>query len=184
MTRSLAHAWYRTDASRLSSVVPRKAASRETACEDDVMSEYADDRYLYASRKAWLVRLVLLLLTGAAVWAALDVRSGGPPAVDAPVFDAGRFWTVVGLFFIAGFAFGVAVRYPFPRPRIAWGRFVFVVAMLLPAVHVWFLLADPIAGAPEWLLGPYWFDQIEVADIGALLAGVGAASAIGARRKI
>jgi len=98
--------------------------------------------------------------------------------------DEARFWAVVGLFVVAGVAFGIAVRYPFPRPRVAFGRAFFVILMLLPAVHAWFTLADPITGAPDWLLGPYWFDELELVDISAVLAGVAAASAIGARRKI
>ena len=64
------------------------------------------------------------------------------------------------------------------------GRAVFVVFMLLPAIHAWLMLTDPIAATPDWLLGPYWFDELEIVDIGAVLAGVAAASAIGARRKI
>ena len=145
------------------------------------MSEYSDLQYRSAGAVVWGIRLALVAVTAVAAWFALEIRSR--QVSDAPI-DEARFWAVVGLFVVAGTAFGIAVRYPFPRPRVAWGRLIFVLLMLLPAVHAWFTLSEPVTGAPSWLLGPYWFDQLEVVDIGAVLAGVAAASAIGARRKI
>lgn len=151
------------------------------------VSEYADDRYLTAGGAAWLVRIVLVVGAGAALWYATELQAEaraagtGPFAIDEVAW---RFWAVVGLLFAAGFAFCVAVRFPFPRPLTAWGRVVFVLVALLPAAHAWVALAVEPAGWPELVLGPHWFDDALVVHVGAALAGVAAASAIGARRKI
>lgn len=147
------------------------------------MSEYVDERFMHAGARAWIVRLVLVILAVTALWGAIEVRNEGAPAAGS-AFEPASFWATVGLFFAVGLTFGIAVRYPFPRPRVAWGRFIFVFAMLLPAVHLWFVLAEPIVTPSGWIVGPYWFDAPEVADVGAVLAGVAAASAPGARRHI
>ena len=149
------------------------------------MSEYGDDRYRSAGRAVWLLRVVLVAATGAAVWFALEIRPElGPVGAPSARLDDARFWAAIGLFVLAGFTFGIAVRYPFPRPRLAWGRIVFVVVMLLPAAHLWITLAEPFTGLPGWVLRRSWFDAMEVVDLGATLAGVAAASALGARRRI
>jgi hypothetical protein len=125
-------------------------------------------------------------VAAAAVWYALKVHADAlAKAVSGfqglnPVLA--KHWSVAGLLALAGFALCVALRIPFPRPRIAWSRLVFVVIALVPAIHVWLSLDHHLEDAPSWVLGPYWFDGWEVAHVGAVLAGVALAAGIGARR--
>ena len=144
-------------------------------------SEYRDDG-LTAGWFIWLVRIGLLAVTAFTLWGA--VRTEGEFQFSwAPDFRsvAPSFWQMVGLLAAAGAAFGLAVRIPFPRPRVAYGRIVFVIVGLAPAIHWWLV----------WVIRPggstlsdraFWFDDVTVVQVGATLAGVGFASAIGARR--
>ncbi len=149
------------------------------------MSEYPDDRSISAGVYVWLIRLGCVGASAVAVWYALKVHADAVLA-EAEAFDfdpiLSKHWWVVGLFALAGFAFCVAVRIPFPRPRIALGRIVFVLIALVPAVHVWLYFDGRLDDAPGWVRGPYWIDGWEVAHVGAVLAGVALAAGIGARR--
>jgi hypothetical protein len=150
------------------------------------VSEYPDDRSISAGAYIWLVRIACVAVAAAAVWYALKVHADALVASvaefrpDQPILA--KHWVVVGHLALAGFAFCVAVRLPFPRPRIAWSRLVFVVIALVPAIHLWLAFDHHLDDAPSWVLGPYWFDGYEVAHIGATFAGVALAAGIGARR--
>jgi hypothetical protein len=145
------------------------------------MSSGYEERRLFAGWAIWLVRLGLVAGSGFALWGA---ARGHADFLTIPSTDiqneASRFWVVVGLFALAGLAFGLAVRIPFARPRTAWGRLAFVVLALVPAAHLWILVG--LDGAPDFLRHPFWFDEWSVVQASAALAGVAAASAIGARR--
>jgi hypothetical protein len=149
------------------------------------VSEYPDDRSLSAGVYIWLIRLGCVAVAAAAIWYALKVY-GEALVKSASEFQSdpilAKHWEVVGLLALSGFAFCVALRIPFPRPRIAWTRLVFVVVALVPAFHLWLAFDHRLDDAPSWVLGPYWLDGWEVAHIGAVLAGVAFAAGIGARR--
>jgi hypothetical protein len=142
-------------------------------------SEYGDESFT-AGWFIWLVRLCLIAGTALGLWGSTILQSH---VVDRPDLspDASSFWRMVGLLLIAGFAFCVAVRIPFPRPRMAWGRVVFVAVGLVPAVH-WWLVWSVEPASPAFLHQALWFDELPVVQVAAALAGVGLASAIGARR--
>jgi hypothetical protein len=150
------------------------------------VSEYPDDRSLSAGVYIWLVRIACVAVAAGAIWYALKMHADAlAKAVSEfqgldPVLA--KHWSIVGLLALAGFAFCVALRIPFPRPRIAWSRLVFFGVGLVPATHVWLVLDRRLDDAPSWVHGPYWFDGWEAVHIGAVLAGVALAAGIGARR--
>ena len=145
------------------------------------MSSGYEDRQLFAGWVIWLVRLGLVAGSGFALWGAARGYADflKIDAADVPS-EPGRFSAVVGLFVVAGLALGLALRIPFPRPRTAWGRIVFVVIALAPAAHLWILVG--LDAAPDVLRHPIWFDGWPVVQASAVLAGVAVASAVGARR--
>jgi hypothetical protein len=149
------------------------------------VSEYPDDRSISAGVYIWLIRLGCVAVAAAAVWYALKLQT------DALAKEAAEFrfdpvlskhWPIVGILALAGFAFCIALRIPFPRPRIAWSRLLFVLVALIPAAHVWLFFDGRLDDASSWVRGPYWIDGWEVAHVGAVLAGVALAAGIGARR--
>jgi hypothetical protein len=142
-------------------------------------SEYGDESSS-AGWFIWLVRLCLIGGTALGLWGTTILQARLLRA-GAAHLDVTSFWRLVGLLVIAGFAFGVAVRIPFPRPRIALGRIIFVAIGLIPAVH-WWLVWSVQPGGPAFLHQAFWFDELPVVQVGAALAGVGLASGIGARR--
>lgn len=128
---------------------------------------------------AWLVRAMLLVSALFLFWwaqgASADYRLVSRAFFR---FDGGDLAGVVALFAMAGLAFGLAIRFPFPEPRFAWGRLAFAVVALVPAVHFWYVLS----GTGQGVLGRlYWFDGLAMVQIGAVLAGVAVASGVGAR---
>lgn len=129
---------------------------------------------------AWLVRAMLLVAALFLFWwgqgAADDLQLTSRAYFS---FDGTDLAGVVALFLLAGLAFGLATRFPFPEPRFAWGRLAFAILALVPAAHFWFLLS----GSADGVLGrPFWFDGFVTVQIGAVLAGVSIASGVGARR--
>jgi hypothetical protein len=144
-------------------------------------SEYRDDGFT-AGWFIWLVRIGLLAVTAFTLWGAVRIEHEFRISW-APDFRsvAPSFWQMVGLFAAAGAAFGLAVRIPFPRPRVAFGRIVVVIVGLAPAIH-WWLVWVVRPGGSVLSRHAFWFDDVAVVQVGAALAGVGLASAIGARR--
>ena len=142
-------------------------------------SEYGDESFT-AGWFIWFVRLCLVGGAGLGLWGA-TILQGRVVSAGAFRLDVSSFWRMVGLVLLAGFAFGVAVRIPFPRPRMAWGRVVFVAIGLIPAAH-WWLVWSVQPGGPAVLHEAFWFDELPIVQVSAALAGVGLASAIGARR--
>ena len=133
-----------------------------------------------AGVSAWLVRgmlfLAALFLFRWAQGALIDYERE-----SAGLFrhEMSGFFGVVALFLLAGIAFGLASRYPFPEARFAWSRLAFSAVALVPAVHLWYV----VSGTGEGLLARYfWFDDLAMVQIGAVLAGVSIASGVGARR--
>jgi len=144
-------------------------------------SEYGEESFT-AGWFIWLVRLVLVGISGFTLWGALRSQGRlGPLPTSRFAGDVGLFWQMAGLFAAAGAAFCLAVRVPFPRPRVAWGRIVFLIVGFLPAIH-WYLLTVVRPDVPSGILGAAWFDAVGAIQVGATLGGVGIASGIGARR--
>jgi hypothetical protein len=143
-------------------------------------SEYGEESFT-AGWFIWLVRIVLVGISAFTLWGALRSEGRFRALSAGSDVDAALFWQMVGLCAAAGAAFCLAVRIPFPRPRVAWGRIVFLVIGLIPAIH-WYLLNVVRPDVPSGILGLAWFDAVGAIQIGAALGGVGFASAIGARR--
>jgi hypothetical protein len=129
---------------------------------------------------AWLVRAMLLVAALFLFWWAQG--AGDELQLTSRAYfrlDGADLAGSVVLFVLAGLAFGLATRFPFPEPRFAWGRLAFAILALVPAVHFWFLLS----GTADGVLGRFfWFDGFVTVQIGAVLAGVSIASGVGARR--
>jgi hypothetical protein len=146
-----------------------------------------------AGVSAWLVRALLLVAAGLFLWWGQGQASVLRADLLAPTTsettlaagidpEATRFWSSIVLFALAGLGFGLATRFPFPRPRFAIGRLLLAFVGLVPALHFWFYRRGqgPREGG---LLGQgYWFDDLAVIVVGAALAGVAIASGVGARR--
>jgi len=140
-------------------------------------------RRLTAGWAIWLVRLLLVAGSAVALWGAARIHADFLTVASADVSDkAPLFWEVIGLFAAAGLAFGLALRIPFPRPRPAWGRLVFLLVALMPAEHLWTVIGVGLEGDPTFLRSLFWFDEWSVVHVAAALAGVAAAGVIGARR--
>lgn len=131
-----------------------------------------------AGMSAWIVRAMLLVAALFLLWWAQEAF-GAFERVSATRsrYDRGDLVSVVVLFAAAGLGFGLAIRFPFPEPRFAWGRLLFAAVALIPATHLWLLLA----GSAGVLGRAYWFDGFTMVQIGAVLAGVSVASGVGAR---
>ena len=159
------------------------------AYDDPVATERAT---VTAGVSAWLVRALLLVAAGLFLWwgqsQASVLGADMTPSSDLvellPTGDrteAARFWWSIALFALAGLGFGLATRFPFPRPRFAVGRLLLAAVGLAPAVHSWAYLRSD--GPRDGLLARgYWFDDLTVIVVGAALAGVAIASGVGARR--
>lgn len=140
-----------------------------------------------AGWRAWALRIVSVVLASVALWAAqiADARFRRTVA-SAARFDARQWSATITPLLIAGALFAVAGRYPFPRPRYAWGRLVLALVALLPALHLAFIIWAPQLGVrwPTLLVTPRWFDDGSVPSAGAVLAGVAIGSGFGARREL
>lgn len=137
----------------------------------------AEARWI-ASAMVWAVRIVALAVTVALLrWTSQNLTAlHRSPSFN---YDSGLFWRIQTAFVLAGLAFAIATRFPFPRPRYAWSRLVIAGIVMVPAVHIWYLLdGHPGTG---FLSKIYWFDSITFYGW-ALLAGVAVGAGFGARR--
>jgi hypothetical protein len=99
-----------------------------------------------------------------------------PPAFN---LDFGLFWRIQAVFVLAGLAFAVATRFPYPRSRYGWSRLFIAAVAIVPAVHFWYVL--DVSTGTRFLSESYWFDDIPFV-VWPLLAGVAVGSGFGARR--
>ena len=111
----------------------------------------------------WIIRVVLVLATYALLWYAMrllaewDVRHRAEFSLRP--WD---LWAALAVFLLAGVVFTVAARFPFPRPRFAWGRLVIAFLIVCrPRVH--FTLWANGWSLPHRVFQPWWFDTIEIA---------------------
>ena len=77
----------------------------------------------FPSLAVWTVRILVLAMAVALLyWSGqLEREFRGRTATEFAI-DWGMFWLIEAVYVVAGMAFAVAVRVPFPRSRFAWGR--------------------------------------------------------------
>ena len=135
----------------------------------------------------WIVRLVLIVAT------LVLLRYASQLFAETQIKSSANFtfypWDVsaaLAIVLLAGVMFAMAARFPFPRPRFAWGRFLVALLILLPAIHTTVILSGwiqrPTWWFPSWLFRFWWFDTFATAEASALLAGVAIGCGFGARR--
>jgi hypothetical protein len=135
----------------------------------------------------WIVRLVLVVAT------LLLLRNGSQLLAQAQIKMRANFqfypWdesAALAIVLLAGVMFAMAARFPFPRPRFAWGRLLLALLILIPAVHTTLIFSAwiqrPTWWFPSWLFRSWWFDTSTIAVASALLAGVAIGCGFGARR--
>lgn len=136
----------------------------------------------------WTVRLVLILATYALV------RYGSHLLTEWLIKSRANFaffaWDWLGalaILVLTGVVFTMAARFPFPRPRFAWGTLLIALLILVPSIHFTLIaggwIASPTWWFPSWVYGPFWFDTSTMAETSALLAGVAIGCGFGARRE-
>ena len=139
-----------------------------------------------AGVRAWIVRLAFVALAFASLWLSqiADQRFRETVAAAAR-FDLRQWSATVTPLILAGAFFTVAARYPFPRPRYAWGRLLLAGVAVLPALHVGFILWAPQFAVhwPTAVITPRWFDGGSVPAACAVLAGAAIGCGFGARRE-
>ena len=135
---------------------------------------------------AWMVRFAFVALAFLSLWLSqiADQRFRETVAAAAR-FDLRQWSATVTPLILAGAFFTVAARYPFPRPRYAWGRLVLAGVAALPALHVGFILWAPqfTVHWPTDVITLRWFDGGSVPSACAVLAGVAIGCGFGARRE-
>lgn len=133
-----------------------------------------------------MVRVTLVALAFVSLWLSqiADQRFRETVAAAAR-FDLRQWSATVTPLILSGALFTVAVRYPFPRPRFAWGRLVPAGIAVLPALHLGFILWAPqfTVDWPTAVITPRWFDGGSVPAACAVLAGVAIGGGFGARRE-
>lgn len=132
----------------------------------------------FASLVVWTVRIVVLAMAAALLWWSAQLEREFRTPADFGL-DWGLYWLIQAVYVLSGMAFAVAVRFPFPRSRFAWGRLLIAGIVILPVVHLWF--AFGVTSGPEFLYRGYWFDDISWA-VWSTLAGVAIGAGFGARR--
>ncbi len=133
-----------------------------------------------------MVRLAFVALAFLSLWLSqiADQRFRETVAAAAR-FDLRQWSATITPLILAGAFFTVAARYPFPRPRYAWGRLVLAGVAVLPAVHLGLILWAPqfTVDWPTSVITPRWFDGGSVPAVCAVLAGVAIGCGFGARRE-
>jgi len=133
-----------------------------------------------ASLAAWAVRIVMLAIASALLWwsGRLDREFQARNAAAFEI-DWGSYWLIQTVYVVAGMAFAVAVRFPFPRSRFAWGRLLIAGIVMLPVVHLWYAFA--VTTGPAFLRRGAWWFEVSMAAW-SILAGVAIGAGFGARR--
>jgi hypothetical protein len=128
----------------------------------------------------WLDRFVLLAIAASLPWWSGDLeRQLQIRQATEFRFEWSWFWQIQAVYAIAGIAFVLAVRFPFPRPRYAWGRLLIAAIAILPVVHTWFSLS--IDWGPRFLRTFYILPNVPT-PVWSILAGVAIGAGFGARR--
>ena len=129
-----------------------------------------------ANFTVWMVRVVVLAIAVALLWwsGQLEREFQIRTATEFRI-DWGLYWLVQAVYVVAGMAFVVAVRFPFPRSLYAWGRILFAVIIILPVVDFWYAFAVTL----DSLFLP-WFDNVPRAAL-STMAGVAIGAGFGAR---
>ena len=134
----------------------------------------------FSNVAVWAVRVAGLAIVVALLWWSgrmevdFRIRSAAEFA-----FDWGQFWRIQAVNIVAGIAFAVAVRFPFARPRFAWGRLLIAGIVFLPVVHLWYAVS--LTSGPEFLRRFYGIENVATA-VWSILAGVAIGAGFGARR--
>jgi hypothetical protein len=133
-----------------------------------------------AGPAVWTVRIVMLAIAVALLlWSGrLEREFLGRSSVDFEL-DWGLFWLIQAVYVVAGMTFAVAVRFPFPRSRFAWGRVVIAAIVILPVVQLWYAFAVP-SGLEVFRRAYSWLDVQRA--VWPILAGVAIGAGFGARR--
>ena len=141
---------------------------------------------LTAGPVAWVVRSAFVAGAFLALWLSQIADERFRETIAAAFrFDARQWSATITPLVIAGALFTAACRYPFPRPRYAWGRLLLAAVALVPAIHHGFMIWAPQFDVrwPALLSTLRWFDGGSVPAACAVLSGVAIGSGFGARRE-
>ena len=138
-----------------------------------------DEGRAFAGSAAWAVRLVALAVAGVLLWWSTLLERDLQRSMADFQIDWGRYWLIQAVLLVAGIAFAVAVRFPFPRSRYAWGRILIAAIVLLPVVHLWYAFSE--LPGPMFLRRFSWVDQLG-GGAWSIMAGVAIGAGFGARR--
>jgi len=141
-----------------------------------------EDPRSFAGFTVWGVRILSLAIAIALLWWSTRLErefQTGRAATFA--FDWGRFWVIQAVYVMAGVAFGVAVRFPFTRPRFAWGRLLIAGIVFLPVVQVWYMFG--VVNGLQLLRRAHWWLDVPLA-VWPILAGVAIGAGFGARQQV
>ncbi|MGZ4109514.1 MAG: hypothetical protein ACXVP7_07490 [Actinomycetota bacterium] len=146
----------------------------------------ADDRRRTAGLRVWAVRILLVVLAVVALWLSqiADARFRETVA-SAFRFDLREWSATVTPLILAGALFAIAARFPFLRPRYAWGRLALAAPVLALVLHSGFVVWAPqfTIRWPAFAITPRWFDGGSVPSACAVLAGIAIGAGFGARRE-
>ena len=141
-----------------------------------------------AGALVWIVRVVLVLVTyGLLRYGSQLLTEWQIKRVANFTFYPWEWSAALAIVLLAGAMFAMAARFPFPRPRFAWGRLLVALLILVPAIHTTLIFSgwieSPTWWFPSWLFRFWWFDTLATAEASALLAGVAVGCGFGARRE-
>jgi len=145
------------------------------------------ERHRTAGVGVWALRLILTVAAFGALWLAqIEDERFRETVASAFRFDVRRWSASITPLVLAGALFAVAARFPFPRPRYAWGRLVLAGLAILPALHLGFVMWAPqfTVHWPSLLITPRWYQDGSIPAAGAVLAGVAIGCGFGARRAL
>ena len=139
-----------------------------------------------ASPVVWLIRIALVVAAYGLLWYGTKLLNEWALA-RAANFEA-LIWDYVAalaILLLAGTVFTLAARFPFPRPRYAWGRLLLALLIVLPSLHTILVFSgwvtEPTWWFPSWMLRLWWFDNFAIAHVCVVLAGVAIGCGFGAR---